>query len=65
MDIQIGDFTIAGVLIIATALVWLLVDVYLYLDPKKETISARMLQWSKHMMAIVFLAGFIAGHFWW
>lgn len=64
MDAEIRDFTFAGILILVTAFVWLFADIYMYVF-KKETISVRMLEWSKHMMAIVFIIGFICGHWFW
>lgn len=61
---EIGDFTPTGIFIIITAFVWLFYDIYLYAKGK-ETISVRIRVWSDHFLAIVFLAGFIAGHWWW
>lgn len=61
---EIGDFTIAGVLISVTAVVWLLVDVYLYAK-KKETISQGMLRMAWYTPMVPFIIGFLCGHWFW
>lgn len=49
-------------IIIGTAVLWGAWDIYVWLKGK-ETISIKMNRWGKHVMAIVFLLGFLAGHF--
>lgn len=61
---DVGDFTTAGVLIMATAFIWIAVDVYLY-AVDKETISQRIHKMSTYAMGAVFLMGMLAGHWWW
>lgn len=61
---EIGDFTVAGILILITAIVWIVVDVFLYVK-NLETISSRMRSWGKDIMGIVFLLGFLCGHWFW
>ena len=51
-------------IIIGTALVWAGWDIYLYVT-NQETISVKLNRWGKHVMAIVFLVGFLCGHWWW
>ena len=61
---DVGDFTIPGIIIIITAISWLALDIWLYLDNRK-TISQAMFKMSKNMMAIAFILGFIMGHWFW
>ena len=49
-------------IIIATAVIWAAWDVYIWLNGG-ETISIKMNRWGQHVMAIVFILGFLAGHF--
>ena len=64
MDVSAENTTLTTWLIIGSAFIWLGYDVYLYV-PNKPTISDKMTKWGKHMMAIVFLLGFIMGHWFW
>lgn len=60
----IGDFTLAGVTLIITAILWLVLDVYMYVKDKK-TLSVQVYEWSKMTITIPFLLGFICGHWFW
>lgn len=51
-------------IIIASALIWIGWDIYLYANDK-ETISDKMTKWGARMMGMVFLIGFIMGHWFW
>jgi len=48
--------------IIATTVIILLFDLYLYLDKTKKTISQRIIEWSKKYPVIPFVFGFLMGH---
>ena len=61
---EVGDFTTAAILLIVTAIVWIVIDVWLYVV-KKETISMRLFLWSRHFGGIIFLAGMLCGHWFW
>jgi hypothetical protein len=58
------NFTIAGALISTTAIVWLLVDVFLYVN-KKETISQAIIRMSWYTPMVPFIFGFLCGHWFW
>lgn len=58
---EVGGFTIAGLTLIITGFSWFFIDLYLYLKDK-ETISVKLNAWAKEMMAIVFIIGFLCGH---
>ena len=58
------DATITTWVIIGCALLWLFWDIYLYVY-KKETISVKIRRWSEHVLPIVFIAGFLCGHWFW
>lgn len=64
MNLEVGDFTTAGIIIIATAVIWLSLDVWLFVD-KKETLSQRLHVWSRYFGAINFIAGMLCGHWFW
>ena len=53
-----------GWIILATIALWLIYDIYLFTNDK-ETLSAYIRRWSNHMMAIVFIVGFLMGHWFW
>jgi hypothetical protein len=58
--------TTTTAIIIVTALVWLIWDVYLYIkmksDPNVWTISMILTQFSWYSPALPFVAGFLMGH---
>jgi len=56
--------TITTWLIISTAFAWIAWDIYLY---KKDrlTISETINGWGKKSLPLVFLFGFLMGHFFW
>ena len=55
--------------LIGTALVWLIYDVFLYLkrqsDPKVSTISIMITGFSWYSPALPLVAGILIGHWWW
>jgi hypothetical protein len=53
-----------GVVLIVTSLLLLAYEAYL-LYKKKEPISVAVYKFGQHSMAIVFLVGFLMGHFFW
>jgi hypothetical protein len=56
--------TITGWFIIATALFWLLFEIYV-LYYKKQTISNAMYDFAKQQPIIPFIVGLLCGHWWW
>jgi hypothetical protein len=52
---------ITTTIILATAIVWLIWDLYLYFS-NKETISQKIIKWNKISIMICFLFGFLMGH---
>tara|TARA_R110000744_G_C19102445_1_gene533741 strand:- start:234 stop:428 length:195 start_codon:yes stop_codon:yes gene_type:complete len=56
--------TIAGILIIITAIIWLIVEIYV-LYYKKQTISSAMYSYAKNMPIIPFIIGLLMGHWFW
>ena len=59
-----GMPTATGWVLIGTSLALLGFEVYL-LAAKKEPISVAVYKFGKHSMAIVFIIGFLMGHFFW
>lgn len=64
MNGEVGDFTISGILILITAFIWLVIDIWL-LVKERETISQRMWLWSRYFGAITFITGMLCGHWFW
>lgn len=62
---KIGDFTIAGILVSLTAIVWLILDIYLYKKSGEATISEAIRKWSYYSPVIPFIFGFLLGHWLW
>lgn len=61
-----SDMSIATWLIIATALIWIVVDVILYLNIKKtSTISQVITKFSYYSPMVPFIVGLLAGHWFW
>jgi hypothetical protein len=58
------DATITTWIMLGTAIVWLVWDVYLYAYDK-ETISQKMYKASKITMVIPFMFGVLCGHWFW
>lgn len=56
--------SIAGWLIIATALIWLIVEIYV-IYVKKQTISNAMYDYAKNMPIVPFIIGLLMGHWFW
>lgn len=55
--------TFAQILILATIVVWVGVDVYLYATyGNPSTISATIWRWSWHIPGVPFAAGVLCGH---
>lgn len=66
MKMPESDMTIATWLIIATALVWIIVDVWLYLRKNKlSTISQVITGFSWYSPMVPFIVGLLAGHWFW
>jgi hypothetical protein len=61
---DVGDFTVTGGLVIITALLWLLWDVYVYIS-KKETISQFIVKSAWYSPLAPFVFGFLMGHWFW
>lgn len=53
-----------AILIVSTCFIWIIWDIYVWTKGKK-TISQHIRSWSDVSMPIVFLSGFVAGHFFW
>lgn len=53
--------TNTALLIIFTGVIWIVYDVYLYVK-SKETISDVIFGFSQHVKGIIFLVGFLCGH---
>lgn len=63
---SVGDTTVATWLIIVTFLVWLAVDIYLYVNRDKfSTISEVITTWSYYTPIVPLIAGFLLGHWFW
>lgn len=63
---SVGDTTLATWLIIVTFLVWVGIDIYLYVNKDKQsTISEVVTTWSYYSPSIPFFIGFVCGHFFW
>lgn len=56
--------TITTWLILGTVLVWIGWDVYLFLNDK-TTISDKITKFGKHVTGVIFLIGFLMGHWFW
>ena len=56
--------TTTGIVLIITALLLLGYEIYL-LAKKEEPISVAVYRFGQHSMAIVFICGFLMGHFFW
>ena len=61
---QPGMPSTTGMVLIAVSLFLLMYEVYL-LVKGKEPISVAMYKFGQHSMAIVFIIGFLMGHFFW
>lgn len=61
---QPGMPSTTGIVLIITSLLMLFYEVYL-LVKGKEPISVAVYRFGQHSMAIVFIAGFLMGHFFW
>lgn len=61
---DIGSFTITGIILIAITLLVIGIDLYLVIT-KKPTFSVVIYKVSWVSPAVVFAAGFIAGHWFW
>lgn len=56
--------TITTWIIIWTLFIWLIWDIYLYAN-NKETISRKLRNWNKHIMAVSNILFFLMGHWFW
>ncbi len=59
-----GSPTMTGIVLIAVSMLLLVYEVYL-LVKGKEPISVAVYRFGQHSMAIVFIIGFLMGHFFW
>ena len=56
--------TTAGMLIIITAIIWLLVEIYVLLAGK-QTISNAVYKYAQRMPILPFIMGLLVGHWLW
>ena len=61
---QPGMPTTTGIVLIIGALSLLAYEIYLLIN-KNEPISVAVYRFGQHSMAIVFITGFLMGHFFW
>ena len=59
-----GMPTTTGIVLIITSVLLLAYEIYLLVN-KKEPISVAVYKFGKHSMAVVFIIGFLMGHFFW
>lgn len=59
-----GMPTTTGIVLIITSVLLLAYEIYLLVN-KKEPISVAVYRFGKHSMAVVFIIGFLMGHFFW
>lgn len=67
MDMVINNITV--VLLISTAVIWIVWDIYLYVRMKDgkqvSTLSMILTDFSWYSPALPFFAGVLMGHWWW
>lgn len=52
-------------IIIATALVWLVFDIFAFVTKKYETFSDKITRWSYYSPIMPFILGVLMGHWFW